>query len=241
MALRTSRPRSPTSKNEDSRIALGPRAILCAVVDANALGAEPCSRARSFFDSGVDWIQLRDRSIDDHVLWRITRALVDARDAENQNPDSIGGKRVIVNKRVDLVHAAGADGAHLGFDALPRERSRAFLGGDALLGVSLHSVEEVVNAATGAIDYCHLAPIWDPLSKPATRPALGLDTLAQACRSGLPVLAQGGIDPDHARAAIRVGAAGIAVTGTLQSTRNPSDAIRKLRESLDEGQQNPVG
>ena len=68
----------------------------------------------------MDWIQLRDRSIDDHVLWRITRALVYARDAENQNPDSIGGKRVIVNKRVDLVRAAGADGAHLGFDALPR-------------------------------------------------------------------------------------------------------------------------
>lgn len=184
---------------------------------------------------------MRDRNLEDFRLWQIACALLAARDDCDRVDPANTIRRVIVNKRSDLVWAVGADGVHLGFDALEQETSRAFLGSNALLGASLHSVAEVESAAAGTIDYAHLAPIWDPLSKPATRPALGLGRLAAACGSGLPVLAQGGVDADHAGDAIRAGAAGVAVTGLLRSKSEACDAIRTLREGLDEGRRSAIG
>ena len=108
---------------------------------------------------------------------------------------------------------------------------------DALIGASVHSIHEIQALVERKPDegvlYVHLAPIWDPLSKPASRPALGCDLLAEACGLGLPVLAQGGIDPQRASLAIRAGAAGIAVTGILDRSENQITAARQLRTALD--------
>lgn len=233
MAPRASEPLSFSRRTEAARIVLGPRPILCAVLDAATLGANPFTHAVALFEAGVDWIQLRERSVPDRILWQIGCALVAARDEVDQGDEPNPARRVIVNKRLDLARAIGADGVHLGFDALAPETSRSFFGSSGLLGASLHSRAEVASAASGVIDYAHLAPIWDPLSKPATRPALGLEYLAEACRSGLPILAQGGVEPGHAGDAIRAGAAGVAVTGILHTAQSPHEAIRPLRESLD--------
>ncbi len=217
---------------------MGTRPILCAVLDGEALAEDPHTRALAIFDAGVDWIQLRDRSVEDRTLWQIGCALLAARDECNRSDGARAKRRVIVNRRVDLVRATGADGAHLGFDALPPETSRFFVGPEALLGASLHSVAEVEAALHGGVDYAHLAPIWDPLSKPATRPALGVERLVEACESSLPIFAQGGVDAERAGEAIAAGAAGVAVTGILQSEGDLDDAIRPLRRALDDGREN---
>jgi thiamine-phosphate pyrophosphorylase len=178
----------------------------------------------------VDWIQLRDRSLDDETSYQLAGQLVLARDQARM----AASPRVIVNKRVDIALAARADGVHLGFDALGDQAARTLLGDRALLGASLHSVEEVEAAAGTQFDYAHLAPIWDPLSKEATRPALGPAALERACRAGLPILAQGGLDPLRAAEAIEAGAAGIAVTGILGRAENPAAIARHLRAALDD-------
>ena len=90
-------------------------------------------------------------------------------------------------------------------------------------------------------DYVHLAPIWDPLSKRASRPALGLPELERACAAGLPILAQGGLDADRAARAVAAGAAGIAVTGQIVERADPADAIRQLRRALDRGTTRSTG
>jgi len=241
MAPRISNPQRPSSETADGRAAFGPRPILCAVLDGAGFGADPYRRARELFEAGVDWIQLRDRTLEDRSLWQIGCALVAARDESGPADESSAGRRVILNRRFDLARALGADGVHLGFDALAPETARSFLGSRALLGASLHSLAEVKNAAQDGVDYAHLAPIWDPLSKDATRPALGLDRFAEACRLGLPLLAQGGVDVERAREAIRAGATGVAVTGILASARSLGDAIRPLRESLDDGRRSAIG
>ncbi len=210
----------------------------------------------------MDWIQLRDRNASDHSLWRCAGQLVAARDACAPSQTGPSRPRVIVNKRTDLALAVGADGVHLGFDALEARDCRALLATATdptarshcptqWLGASLHDEAEVAAAvarqdeaevaaavarqdeAEVAFDYAHLAPIWPPLSKPATRPPLGPERLAHACAAGLPLLAQGGIDAARAAEAIRAGAAGIAVTGILTRTSNPQEAIGPLREALD--------
>lgn len=241
------------------------RPILCAVLDVSGLGPRPEARAQALFQAGVDWIQLRDRAVSGASLFQTARALVRAREAAlreaDRDPERVT-PRVILNRRVDIALAAGGDGIHLGFDAMESEDARTLLGETALIGVSLHGADEVrdVVRADGAgresargrtqparrspsaspsrcarRDYAHLAPIWDPLSKPASRPALGLGELQRACATGLPILAQGGIDASRAALAVAAGAAGIAVTGGVVQSADPADAVRLLRRALDRG------
>jgi thiamine-phosphate pyrophosphorylase len=108
--------------------------------------------------------------VPDAALLRFTRSLTEARDAVRADVGTRGDRlRVIVNKRVDVALAAGADGVQLGFDALDVSEARALLGRRAALGRSLHSVAEVreETARNAPADYVHLAPIWNPNSKPA--------------------------------------------------------------------------
>jgi thiamine-phosphate pyrophosphorylase len=217
-------------------VSLSSRAILSAVLDGAGLGEDPRKRAAALFAAGVDWIQLRDRSLPDAALFALAAALIAARDEASGNlARSEPAKRVIVNRRLDIALAVGADGVHLGFDAVGPDEARRLLGPDALVGASLHAIEEIEAATAGPLSYAHLAPIWPPLSKPASRPPLGPETLARACRPGLPLLAQGGLDPQRALEAVRAGAAGIAVTGSLTGSSEANRLAGALRRALDGG------
>lgn len=238
------------------------RAILCAVLDGEALGPSPRELAAALFEAGVDWIQLRDRSCEALVLTGLARALVSARDAvRSALSDPANGRnnastpQIIINKRVDVALAVDADGVHLGLDALDARSVAALFGavGEAsvgarrvhapsarLIGASLHSIAELEAriAAREPLAYAHLAPIWSPRSKPAERPELGLEQLARAAaiaeRAGILLLAQGGLDEARAAQAIGAGAAGIAVTGILGQVSDSARAARALRQALDE-------
>ena len=143
--------------------------------------------------------------------------------------------RVLVNRRVDVALAAGADGVHLGFDAAPPEVARALLGPEAWIGVSCDAPDEVLALDPGVVSYAHLAPIFAPLSKPAERPALGLAALERARDARVPILAQGGIRAANVADCLRAGAAGIAVTGAILLA--PSPAAADPRASKGDGVQ----
>ena len=181
--------------------------------------------------AGVDWVQVRERALEGRALLEHARALARAaRDAARARGGSV---RVVVNRRADVALAAGADGVHLGFDAITAAQARALLGDRALVGVSCHAGDEL-RAAGPEASYAQLAPIFAPRSKAATRPALGLAALAAACAaSPLPVLAQGGLDPERAAAAVAAGAAGVAVTGAILMAPDPGEAAAALRRALD--------
>ena len=140
-----------------------------------------------------------------------------------------------MNRRLDVALAIEAQGAHLGFDAVSLASARQLLGRGAMLGVSAHSPAEVETAAREGADYAHLAPIFAPLSKPASRPPLGVGALSSAAAHGIAVIAQGGVTQDNARELIDHGAAGIAVTGTILLADDPGAATRGLRAALDAG------
>ncbi|HJO23769.1 MAG: thiamine phosphate synthase [Myxococcota bacterium] len=177
--------------------------------------------------AGVDWLQVRDRSLGGTAL----SALVDAVGAEARSAGARSGRsvRVLVNRRIDVALASGADGVHLGFDALQPAEARRLLGAGALVGISCHAPAEV--RAAKEANYAHLAPVFEPLSKAATRPPLGTAAIRSA--SGLPVLAQGGIGPANVAACMAAGAAGVAVTGAILAAPNPGRASAALRAALD--------
>jgi thiamine monophosphate synthase len=122
--------------------------LLCVVLDVTSFGGDPLTRATEIFSAGADWIQLRERTAPDLVLFETARLLVEARDAAN-GKDASRPKRVILNKRTDIARAAHADGVHLGFDAVGPAAMRAAFGTPAnvLAGRSLHNLAEVAELA----------------------------------------------------------------------------------------------
>jgi len=172
---------------------------------------------------GVDWVQLRERDLDDAALLALAdRVLAAVR----------GRAELHVSRRVDVALACGAAGVQLGSNAMPAGVARALLGPAARIGVSTHAPDEVRAAKAEGASHAQLAPIFAPLSKPAERPALGLDALRR-CDPAFPVLAQGGIEVHNAGDVIRAGAAGVAVTGAILGARDPEAAARALRAALD--------
>jgi len=180
--------------------------------------------------AGVDWVQVRERDLE--ALALLDWAEDAARAARRAAATTGRPLKLLVNRRCDVAMAIGADGVHLGFDAVDAATARELLGPDALIGVSCHSAEEV-RSAPGA-SYAHLAPIFDPLSKPAERAALGVEALSKAT-GAIPVLAQGGITPERTAAAVAAGAAGVAVTGAILQADDAGAAAAALRAALDAG------
>lgn len=179
--------------------------------------------------SGVDWLQLRDRTLEGNALLELIDDVHRAARRGGQKRETPA--RVLVNRRADLALASQADGVHLGFDAISARAARTLLGKHACIGVSTHRPDEI--EPEGGASYVHLAPIHRPLSKASSRPPLGIAALSDAVGRGLPVLAQGGLDAGNARAALDAGAAGIAVIGAILQTEDPAAAARSLREALD--------
>ncbi|HVN37170.1 MAG TPA: thiamine phosphate synthase [Myxococcota bacterium] len=200
------------------------------MLDASAArGPLPALVEASVF-AGVDWVQVRERALEGSALLSLCDRVSEA--ARRAASRRGGFVRVLVNRRVDVALAAGADGVHLGGDAMAPADARALLGASAWIGVSTHAPDEI-DANSGA-SYAHLAPVFAPLSKESSRPPLGLAALARATERGLPVLAQGGITPERARDVVAAGAAGVAVTGSVLAADDPAAAVRALRRALDE-------
>lgn len=181
--------------------------------------------------AGVDWIQIRERELPGAALVDFAAAVAAA--AQRGARQSRRPVKVLVNRRADVALAIGADGVHLGFDAMDVDAARRVLGEDALVGVSTHSVAEAHEAV--AASYVHLAPIFAPLSKASSRPAIGLAAVTDAASRGVPVLAQGGVDADNAASLCDAGARGVAVTGAILMRADPAVAAAVLRRALDDG------
>lgn len=199
------------------------------MTDASACEGSLEAAVAAAIRGGVDWVQVRDRSLPaSELLALVTRLQRDA-------PKPV---QWIVNRRVDVALAADADGVHLGFDGMDPAEVRALHARVAperepLIGVATHAPDEALAPRAQAATHLHLAPIFLPLSKASTRPPLGPAALGEAARSGHRVLAQGGIDASNARACIEAGAAGVAVTGEILGSEDPERAAQKLREAME--------
>jgi thiamine-phosphate pyrophosphorylase len=136
---------------------------------------------------------------------------------------------LLVNDRVDVALAAGADGVHLPGDSFRVAEARALLGERALIGVSTHAPEEVAAAAAEGADFAVFGPVFETPSKAAYGAPQGLERLGAAVRAAsLPVLAIGGMTPERATAARRIGAAGAAVVSAILAAPDPAAAAREF-------------
>ncbi|WP_027135948.1 thiamine phosphate synthase [Geminicoccus roseus] len=177
--------------------------------------------AEAAVQGGAMIVQVRDKTASAQALIRTVRA-VRARLAGSPVP-------VIVNDRVDVAVAAGADGAHVGQDDLPPAAARAILGKDRILGLSVTSEAEIETVDPAVVDHVGLGPLFATATKPDAAPPLGVERF-QAIRSRLklPVVAIGGIGMDSAESAVFAGADGVAVVSAIARSSDPRAAARAL-------------
>jgi thiamine-phosphate pyrophosphorylase len=165
---------------------------------------------RKSIRQGVDFIQIREKDLNDRALFELTRdAVVAARGAEC---------RILVNGRADIALAAGAHGVHLPSTGLQISDIRKWVSRDLLVGISVHTLAEVRRACAQNPDYLLLGHIFPTESKQGYGPPLGLRHLRKACSiATVPVLGLGGITPESIGLVLNAGAAGVAGIGLFQN------------------------
>jgi thiamine-phosphate pyrophosphorylase len=182
--------------------------------------------------AGVDAIQLRDRRASGGALLAAATTLRDLTRAH--------GTLLLVNDRIDVARATGADGIHLPAGSFPIAEARRLLapaarglaGGAQLVGQSTHAPDEARAAAAAGADYVVLGPIFATPSKAAFGAPLGLAAL-RATAITCPLIAIGGIDVGTIASAIDAGATGVAVIRAILDAPDPGAAAAALRAALD--------
>jgi thiamine-phosphate pyrophosphorylase len=146
---------------------------------------------------------------------------------------------LLVNDRVDVALAAGADGVHLGQDDMPVADARRLLPRGAIIGLSIKTIAQAQAAPIELLDYAAIGGVFTTASKDNPDAPVGVEgvrAIAQAFRSrrpDLPLCAIAGIDASNAAAVIGAGIDGVAVISALSLTANPENAARELRAVID--------
>lgn len=183
-------------------------------------GREPVAVCRAAVRGGATMIQVRWKDGTPADIVELARALVDALPVP-----------ILVNDRVDVAVAAGAAGAHLGWEDVPLAPLRPHLPAGFLLGISVGSADEAARAASLPADYWSVGPCFSTPTKPDAGSALGPEGFAGLARlapEGMPVIGIGGITAANATAIVAAGAAGVAVIGAVMSARDPESAARAV-------------
>jgi len=195
-----------------------------AVTDDSLPEERLLQRTDELLDAGIRLVQYRDKKRSDRDRFDLARALLERVHAH----DGL----LVVNDRVDIALAAGADGAHLGQTDLPLEIGRAMLGTELILGASASYLPEIQLAVAAGIDYLGFGAAFPTDTKPDAEFA-GLDLLRDACTaSTVPVVGIGGITAERAPSVLGCGAAGVAVVSALFRADRPGAAAKALMNSL---------
>jgi thiamine-phosphate pyrophosphorylase len=172
---------------------------------------------------GCRWLSVREKELAQEELVALVSRIVSL-----ARPF---GATITVHGDLDAAKATGADGVHLPAGGSPAE-ARARLGPNALIGLSVHSAVEAANADRVA-DYVTLSPIFLSASKPGYGPPLGAPGLAGAvATSTVPIVALGGITPEHVAECMAAGAAGVAVMGAVMAAADPEAATAALVQAV---------
>lgn len=172
--------------------------------------------------AGVDMIQIREKDLPDAEILRICRSVVEG---------SAGtGTEIFLNSRFDIALAAGATGVHLPASGLSASQVRRVVGTRLRIGVSTHSLEEVVEAGREGADFVTFGPVFETPSKAPYGSPLGLGRLKEAVeRASLPVLAIGGIKPENSTDLFRIPVGGIAMISAIACAGDRRSAVAAFR------------
>jgi thiamine-phosphate pyrophosphorylase len=178
--------------------------------------------AKEAVSGGADVIQLRDKEMTGRELFFTA--------CEIREITTRSGVLFIVNDRIDIAMASGADGVHLGQDDFPLSEARKVAPDNFIIGISVGSVAEAVNAEIGGADYVAVSPVFGTGTKPDAGPGYGTSLIRLIRQEvSIPVIGIGGISKDNVREVLLSGAAGIAVISAIVCSEDIAKATRELK------------
>jgi len=189
-------------------------------------GRDPLVVAEALLDGGVTLLQVRAKAMPSGAFLALSAAVVARAGAR---------ARVVINDRADIARLSGAAGVHVGQDDLAVDDVRRLLGGQAIVGLSTHSVAQAEAAVRLPITYLAIGPVFGTATKDTGYAAVGHETVSAVARlaavHGVPVVAIGGMTLERAPGALAAGAASVCVISDLLRG-DPAVRAREYLEAL---------
>lgn len=181
--------------------------------------------ARAAVAGGATMVQLRDKTGDTARMIEAGRALKAALAGT--------GASLIVNDDVTAAVVIGADGIHIGQGDMSAAEARAWIGGEAILGLTVETPELAAAVDPAVVDYIGAGPVFATPTKADHRPPVGFDGLAhQIAASPVPAVAIGGLKIQHIAPTLAAGAGGVAVVSAICGQSDPQAAARSLADEI---------
>ena len=194
------------------------------ITDVEISGLSHAEQVSRLIAGGAMLIQLRDKHSSPRQFFQdAEEALVVARSH---------GVQIIINDRLDIALALRADGVHLGQSDLTPDAARKLLGDTAIIGFSVHDVEQVKTAARLPIDYLGIGPVFHTATKDNPDPVIGVEGLRRAREAAgeIPLVAIGGITLDNASRVLDTGVNAIALISAL--LENPTEITVRTEAAI---------
>ena len=182
-------------------------------------------------DGGCRWIQLRMKNATDDEMAAVGREAV--RLCHDR------GATLILDDRVAISKTIGADGVHLGRNDMPVDEARAILGSKAIIGATVNTVDDLLRAAAAGADYAGCGPFRFTTTKAHLAPVLGIEgyrrlVAARAVHGlAMPLIAIGGITLSDIPAIMATGVDGVALSGCVVRSNDPTGEMRRLCRAVD--------
>ena len=179
---------------------------------------------QAVIEGGAKIIQLREKECSTRELYHLAERFREA--------TTRAGMLLIINDRIDIALAVGADGVHLGQDDLPIPAARR-LAPDLILGASTHSLEEALCAEREGADYVNIGPIFPTSTKEGVSRFLGPEAIsAISPRLRIPFPVMGGIHARNLDEVLEHGARRVAMVSEITQAPNIAEAVRELRQRI---------
>jgi thiamine-phosphate pyrophosphorylase len=180
-------------------------------------------------EGGVTVVQLREKECSSREFYKLALRV------KKIIPPDVP---LIINDRLDIALACGADGLHLGQHDLPAAVARKHIGPEAIIGLSVENFDQLKQSVNLPVDYLAISPVFLTLTKTDTGAAWGVNGLKQARQfTDFPLVAIGGINESNAVSVIKAGADGIAVVSAICAAPDPKEASKKLRQLVEQARQ----
>lgn len=192
---------------------------------ALARGRDLAELVRAAVAGGVTCVQVREKDCSSRDFLDVARRV--------QAVLRGTGVPLLINDRLDIALAVGADGVHLGQQDLTLADARRLGPASWIVGISAETVEDARRADAEGADYIGVSPVFATPTKTDTAAPLGLDGLRRMrAVTRLPLVAIGGIHLGNARAVVQAGADGLAVVSAIVSADDPRAAASALRAAM---------
>lgn len=198
------------------------------VTDRAALSGKPLADVvLDAVKGGTAMVQLREKNVSTRFFIEEARHI--------QEILAPYGVPLIINDRVDVALAVGADGVHIGQEDMPYTLARKLLGPGAIIGLSVETLDQVKDAEPLDVSYLGVSAIFATPTKTDTRQHWGIEGMRRArAASRHPLVAIGGINAANAAGVIRAGADCLAVVSAICAAPDPRQAAQELQQIIRE-------